>query len=66
MTGQPLTPPGHESTAAIDIAARWLATTHRRDQGKNVIVQLRQRFGLSPVQACEAIREANLIRARAL
>lgn len=37
----------HEHSDGTSSAARWLATTHKRDQGKNMIVQLRQRFGLS-------------------
>jgi hypothetical protein len=51
---------------AVSLAGQWLATTPRPNQGKNVISELRDRFGLTPVQACEAIREANLIRARAI
>ena len=52
----------HESTAAIDEAAAWLAS---EDQPPSPIVPaLRRRFGLSVVDACAAIREAALIRGR--
>ena len=49
----------------VSAAARWLATTpdHRRPQ--HVVPHMRKQFGLSACQAVAAIREANLIRARA-
>ena len=48
----------HESTAAIDEAARWLAVTPRHARGDRPIVPLlRDMFGLSAMQTCEAIRE---------
>lgn len=43
-------------------AARWLATGGA-DKAKPLVPQLKA-LGLTPVQAVEAIREANLIRAR--
>lgn len=52
----------HEHSAAVDEAARWLATTPPHLRGGAVVPQLRKRFGLTPEQACEAIREANLRR----
>lgn len=48
----------------LDEAARWLATGGR-DKGRAVVPQLVERFGLTPAQACHAIREANLLKARA-
>ncbi|MEW9614277.1 hypothetical protein AB3G45_10665 [Shinella sp. S4-D37] len=60
-----LTPPEHEHTAAIDEAARWLATSSPSERSGPVIPDLRQRFGLTALQATEACREATLIRARA-
>ena len=60
-----LTPPEHEHSAAIDEAALWLATTPRRQIEGAVVPALQKRFGLSPAEACQAIREANLRRARA-
>lgn len=64
MTG--LTPPEHEHTAAIDEAAEWYATTPRRHLNRPIIPTLRERFGLSNQEAVQAVREANLIRARPL
>ena len=46
-------------------AATWLAVTPKSQRPKNVIAELRDRFDLGPVDACAAIREAALIRARA-
>jgi len=56
----------HEHCAAVDEAARWLATTPPHLRGGAVVPQLRRRFGLTPEQACEAIREARLIQARVI
>lgn len=56
----------HETTATIEQAAQWLATTPRHERPRPAAVELRERFGLKPAEAIEAIREANLIRARAL
>lgn len=55
----------HESTSAIDEAARWLAITPRRQRDCPVVPLLMERFGLTTKDACAAIREANLILARA-
>ena len=52
----------HESTAQIDVAAAWLAAEHQVPHP--IVPALRRRFGLSPVDACAAIREAALIRGR--
>ncbi len=59
-----LSPPEHETSAAVDEAARWLATTPNPPQP--LIPELRQRFGLSASEACAACKEAGLIRARAM
>lgn len=66
MTGSPLTPPEHEHSAAIDEAARWLTVLAPHEKPSPVIPELQRRFGLSPVEACQAIAEANLRRARAM
>lgn len=50
----------HESTAAIDEAARWLALQPQAPSP--VIPALRSRFGLSALEACTAIKEASLMR----
>jgi hypothetical protein len=60
----PLTPAEHEHSAAIDEAACWLVATPRYQRGP-AMQELRVRFGLSPLQATQACREANLARARA-
>lgn len=51
--------------ASLDAAAQWLATGGA-DKNLAVVPQLRSRFGLSAIAAVAAIRESNLIRARAL
>jgi hypothetical protein len=48
----------------IAAAAEWLATTPR-DRRRPIIPQLRERFGITALEAIEAIREANLRQARA-
>lgn len=52
----------HESTAAIDEAAAWLAS---EDHPPSPIVPaLRRRFGLTAIEACMAITDAESIRGR--
>jgi len=50
----------HESTAAIDEAAAWLASEDHPPSP--IIPALRRRFGLSAVEACTAITEAASLR----
>jgi hypothetical protein len=57
-----LTPPEHEHSAAIDEAARWYATT-TEGKSRSPIPVLRDRFGLTALEACYALREASLIKA---
>jgi hypothetical protein len=60
-----LTSPEHEHSAAIDAAAEWLAL-HPRDRiSRPVLPMLRDRFGLSALEAVETIRTANLKHGRA-
>ncbi|RWI25848.1 MAG: hypothetical protein EOQ94_09680 [Mesorhizobium sp.] len=47
----------------VSAAALWLATGNR-DKNRAAAPQLCEPFGLTTRQACEAIAEANLIRAR--
>lgn len=61
-----LTPPEHEHSAAIDQAVAWLRETPRHMRQAPVVKELRERFGLTPVEACAALREFDLIRVRAL
>ena len=56
-----LTPPEHTATAAIDDAARWIIA-QGDTRGRALVPELKCRFGLTAVEACQAIREANLIR----
>lgn len=53
-------------TEAIQQAAQWLATTPQHQRPAHLIPHLRKEFGLSASEAVAAIREANLIRARAI
>lgn len=55
----------HEHSGAIDEAARWLAITPPHARPRPLVPALRELFGLSPAEACAAIRESHLIRARA-
>lgn len=59
-----LTPPEHESAALVEVAVQWLVDTPRHERPGPVIPLLRTRFGLSPSQAVEVIREYNLRVAR--
>ncbi|PAP92160.1 hypothetical protein [Mesorhizobium wenxiniae] len=54
----------HESTSAIDQAAEWLSLTPRRQRDKPAVPLLRERFGLTAPEACQAMAAANLIKAR--
>lgn len=48
----------------IKKAAVWLATGGAK-KGEAVVPQLQREFGLTAKESCDAIREANLMRARA-
>lgn len=49
----------HASTAAIDEAVAWLVVNPRSTRTTATVPELRQRFGLTPVEACQAIGIAN-------
>ena len=55
----------HESSAAIDVAAAWLAGLLPHEIPKPLVPALRRRFDLTAGDACTAIAEANKIRWRA-
>ncbi|WP_214471091.1 hypothetical protein [Mesorhizobium sp. dw_380] len=55
----------HESTELISQAALWLATTPKHSRPHSSVVEIRKRFGLTSLEAISAIREADLIKARA-
>jgi hypothetical protein len=50
----------HQHSAAVDEAARWLADQHQPP--KPIVPALRQRFGLSSLQATEACAMAQRFR----
>ncbi|MFK0687970.1 hypothetical protein ACFX5Q_07165 [Mesorhizobium sp. IMUNJ 23033] len=52
-----------KSESPVDLAAMWLATGGA-DKSKATIPQVRERFGLSALQAVQAVRESNLVLAR--
>jgi hypothetical protein len=52
-------------TNAVLDAAKWLATTPSAKRPHPLVPHLQRAFGLSAKEAVEAIREANLIKARA-
>lgn len=54
-----------DRTNAIAKAANWLATTPDAKRPHPLVPYLQKAYGLAPAQAIAAIREANLIRARA-
>ena len=56
------TPPEHEHSPRIDLAADWLLS-ERHGTGQAIVPQIKQRFGLTSMEAVEAIREANKRRA---
>lgn len=57
---QPLTPPEHEHSEAVTQAAQWLADQH--PEPRLAVPELRARFPLSAVEACEAIALARRFR----
>lgn len=46
-------------------AGKWLAMCPEHEKPNPIIPALRQHFGLTMLEATEAVAEANLIRARA-
>ncbi|MBL0935528.1 MAG: hypothetical protein IBJ07_12360 [Rhizobiaceae bacterium] len=51
---------------SVQKAAKWLATTPDDEKPHPIIPHLRKSFDLTPLQAVEAIREAELIKARSI
>jgi hypothetical protein len=56
----PLSPPEHEHSEAVVMAAQWLAD--EQDPQQPVIPTIRARFGLTAVEACEAAALARRFR----
>lgn len=46
----------------IDTAAEWLASRPAHQAPRPIVPELRKLFGLSAIEACAAIRQANEIR----
>ncbi|OQP86029.1 hypothetical protein BTR14_13175 [Rhizobium rhizosphaerae] len=55
-----MTVPEHSQSAAVEQAAIWLADL--REPPHPVVPALKERFGLSAVEACEAIALADRMR----
>lgn len=49
----------HEHSAAVEEAAAWLGSRARHQWPHPIIPELRKLFGLTPLGACQAIKEAN-------
>lgn len=55
----------HQDHPQIDEAAAWLAAVSPAERPRPIVPALRQRFGLTAPEACQAIREATLRHGRA-
>lgn len=55
-----LTPPEHQHSEAVVQAAQWLADQNPAPQP--IVPHLRERFGLSALEACEAAALSNKYR----
>jgi len=55
-----LSPPEHQHSEAVVLAAQWLA--EEQNPVQPVITTMRARFGLTAVEACEAAALANRFR----
>lgn len=51
-----------EPHASIEMAANWIVATPRNLRPRPIVVELRERFALAPLEAIEALRLANLQR----
>lgn len=55
-----LTPPEHEQNEAVQVAAQWLA--EQIPPPRLAVPLLKERFGLTALEACEAIATADRFR----
>lgn len=60
MTTRPSQMLDHQHSETVIVAAQWLADARERPDA--IIPHLRQRFGLTAVEACEACALANSFR----
>jgi hypothetical protein len=59
-----LTPPEHEHSHAIDECAAYLAAVPPAERPRPLLPALREMFGLTSVEACQAIRQSHELIAR--
>jgi hypothetical protein len=59
-----LTPPEHEHSAAVDECARYLVSVPPGERPAPLVPAMREMFGLTAVEVCQAIQESHLIRSR--
>lgn len=62
MTSHDLTPPEHEHSAIVEEAAAFLFAVPPGERPAPLVPALREMFGLSAVEACEAIRLSHDMR----
>ena len=55
---------GHEHSAAIEEATRWFLIPRELRTRRSAIAEARERFGLTALEAVQAIRDADEIRRR--
>lgn len=55
-----VTPQEHEHSATVEQAAQWLADQH--PQPSPALPIIREKFGLSPLEGCEALAMAQRYR----
>lgn len=52
----------HAHHEAVSLAASWLANEQNDPTGRAIVPEMMQRFGLTAVQAVEAIQRAQMLR----
>jgi hypothetical protein len=52
----------HQHSAAIGEAARWVAATPPQLRPRLLVSYIRESFGLSVSEACQALKEASELR----
>lgn len=49
----------HETSESVSVAARWVAETPHEQRPRPLVWHLRETFGLTVSEACQAIGEAS-------